>query len=283
MPEDFLAEQFEQHRPRLKGVAYRMLGSTTEADDAVQEAWVRLSRSDSDEIENLPGWLTTVTARICLNMLRSRGTRREDPLDDGWVPDPIVTRVDDPSDEAVVADSVGLALLVVLEVLPPAERLAFVLHDLFAVPFDEIAEIVDRSPEAARQLASRARRRVRGAAVPDPDLAAQRRVVDAFYAAARGGDIEGLVAVLDPDVVLRSDLGPDRRHVVRGAEKVAANAAMFATPERVERPVLVNGRAGAVVEVDGRLFSIMSFTVSDGRIVEIEALADPERLAGLGL
>ena len=192
MPEDFLAEQFEQHRPRLKGIAYRMLGSTTEADDAVQEAWLRLSRSDSDEIENLPGWLTTVTARICLNMLRSRGTRREDPLDDGWVPDPIVTRVDDPSDEAVVADSVGLALLVVLEVLPPAERLAFVLHDLFAVPFDEIAEIVDRSPEAARQLASRARRRVRGAAVPDPDLAAQRRVVDAFYAAARGGDIEGL-------------------------------------------------------------------------------------------
>ena len=273
-----LAEQFEENRDHLQRVAYRMLGSVAEADDAVQEAWLRLNRSDVSGIENLPGWLTTVTARICLNMLRSRGTRREDPLDDGYVPDPIVTFESEPADEAVMADSVGLALLVVLEVLPPAERLAFVLHDLFAVPFEEIAEIVDRSPEAARQLASRARRRVRGAAVPDKDVQAQRKVVDAFFQAARGGDIETLLSVLDPDVVLRADLG-EQKQVRRGAEAVATNARMFATPNRTEVPVLVNGQAGAIIELDGTPFSIMAFTVSEGRIVEIEILADPDRVA----
>jgi RNA polymerase sigma-70 factor (ECF subfamily) len=273
-----LIEEFEQNRAHLQRVAYRMLGSVAEADDAVQEAWLRLNRSDVSDVENLPGWLTTVTARICLNMLRSRGTRREDPLDDGYVPDPIVTR--EPADEAVMADSVGLALLVVLEVLPPAERLAFVLHDLFAMPFDEIAEIVDRSPEAARQLASRARRRVRGAAVPDQDLQAQKRVVDAFYAAARGGDMEALIATLDPNAILRADAGAERQ-LIRGAEKIAANAAMFATPDRIERPVLVNGQAGAVIEIDGTPSAIMAFTVMDGVIVEIEILADPGRVASV--
>jgi RNA polymerase sigma factor (sigma-70 family) len=281
MPEDFLAAQFEENRAHLTRVAYRMLGSTAEADDAVQEAWVRLSRSDTSEVENLPGWLTTVTARICLNMLRSRATRREDEWD-GHLPDPIITREGDPSEEAELADSVGLALLVVLEVLPPAERLAFVLHDLLAVPFDEIAEIVDRSPEAARQLASRARRRVRGAQVPDPDVASQRRVVEAFFRAARGGDIDGLVAVLDPEVILRADHGAGGSVEVRGAEKVAANAAMFATPDRIEHPVLVNGQAGVIIEIDGQPFSVMAFTVTEGTIVAIDVLADQARLAGAG-
>jgi RNA polymerase sigma factor (sigma-70 family) len=282
MPEDFLADQFEENRAHLTRVAYRMLGSTAEADDAVQEAWLRLSRSESSEIDNLPGWLTTVTARIGLNMLRSRATRREDEWD-GHLPDPIITMEGDPSDEAELADSVGLALLVVLEVLPPAERLAFVLHDLFAVPFDEIAEIVDRSPEAARQLASRARRRVRGAQVPDPDVASQRRVVDAFFRAARGGDMAALVSVLDPNVILRADHGAEGSVEIRGAEKVAANAAMFATSDRIEHPVLVNGQAGAIIEMNGEPFSVMAFTVTDGIIVAIDVLADPARLGGAGL
>jgi RNA polymerase sigma-70 factor (ECF subfamily) len=280
---DPLTEQFEANRPHLQRVAYRMLGSVAEADDAVQEAWLRLNRSDASEIDNLGGWLTTVTARICLNMLRKRSTRREDDLDEGRLPDPIVTLEADPSDEVAMADSVGLALLVVLEVLPPAERLAFVLHDLFAVPFDEIAEIVDRSPEAARQLASRARRRVRGASVPDQDLAAQRRVVNAFFEAARGGDMQALLSVLDPDVVLRADQGPGNRKTVRGAEQVASNATMFATPDRTEDPIVVNGQAGALIKLNGEPFSVMAFTVVEGVIVEIEVLADPARVAALGL
>jgi RNA polymerase sigma-70 factor (ECF subfamily) len=269
-----LVDQFEANRAHLQQVAYRMLGSVAEADDAVQEAWLRLNRTDVSGVENLPGWLTTVTARICLNMLRSRN--RLEALDDGYVPDPIVTL--EPADEAVMADSVGLALLVVLEVLPPAERLAFVLHDLFAMPFDEIAKVVDKTPEAARQLASRARRRVRGAAIPDPDLQAQRRVVDAFYAAARGGDMEQLIATLHPEAVLRADAG-EERHVIRGAEKIAANARMFATPDRIERPVLVNGQAGAIIEIAGQPTAIMAFTIVEGVIAEIEILADPARLA----
>jgi RNA polymerase sigma factor (sigma-70 family) len=282
MPEDFLAAQFEANRTHLTRVAYRMLGSTAEADDAVQEAWLRLSRSVSSEIENLPGWLTTVTERICLNMLRSRATRREDEWD-GHLPDPIITKEGDPSEEAELADSVGLALLVVLEVLPPAERLAFVLHDLFAVPFVEIGEIVDRSPEAARQLASRARRRVRGARVPDPDVSAQRSVVSAFYRAARGGDMQTLLSLLDPNVVLRADGGTDGSQEVRGADQVAANAAMFATPDRTEHPVLVNGQAAAVIQIDDKPTAVMAFTVTDGVIVAIDVFADPTRIGGVAI
>jgi RNA polymerase sigma factor (sigma-70 family) len=283
---DWLVDRFEQQRPRLRGVAYRMLGSLSEADDAVQEAWLRLSRADAGEVSNLAAWLTTVVARVCLNMLRSRQTRREEPLD-VHVPDPVVSREDglDPEQQALLAEGVGLALLVVLETLAPAERLAFVLHDMFAVPFEEIAPIVGRSPAAARQLASRARRRVQGAApVPDPDVARQREVVDAFFAAARGGDFEALVAVLDPDVVLRSDRGALPGSVVlRGAEAVAGQAIMFAGPSRVARPALVNGVAGVVVTVDGQPVSVMAFTVTDGKIVAIDALGDPERLSQLDL
>ena len=279
---DFLAEQFEEHRPHLRAVAYRMLGSTAEADDAVQEAWLRLSRSDPAEIDNLGGWLTTVVARVCLNALRARRRHGEEPLGP-HVPDPVVDAADgsSPEHEALLADSVGLALLVVLETLPPAERLAFVLHDMFGVPFDEIAPIVDRSPEAARQLASRARRRVRGAAPkPDPDRARQREVVDAFFAASREGDFEALVAVLDPDVVLRAD----ETVAVRGAETVARRALMFSRMAPHVRPALVNGAPGVVViPPDGKVFSIMAFTVADGKIVEIDALADPERLAAVDL
>jgi RNA polymerase sigma-70 factor (ECF subfamily) len=284
---DWMAERFEEHRTHLRAVAYRMLGSLSEADDAVQETWLRLARSDTTEIENFGGWLTTVVARVCLNVLRSRRTRREDPFE-AYVPDPIVSREDDvdPEQEALLADSVGLALIVVLEMLDPAERLAFVLHDMFAVPFDEIAPIVGRSPAAARQLASRARRRVSGAApTPDADLARQRGVVDAFFAAARDGDFEALVAVLDPDIVLRSDGGalhPDSL-VVRGAEAVAARAMTFAGLSPFVRPALVNGAAGVVVAPQGRPFSVMGFTVRDGKIVEIDALADRERLAELDL
>ena len=285
---DWLAERFEEHRPRLRGVAYRMLGSLSEADDAVQETWLRLDRSEADEIENLGGWLTTVVSRICLNALRSRGSRREQPLTT-HTPDPVVTApgAADPEREALLADSVGLAMLVVLETLPPAERLAFVLHDVFAIPFDEIAPIVDRSPAAARQLASRGRRRVRGEApVPDPDLARQREVVDAFFAAAHEGDFEALVAVLDPNVVLRADGGagrPDATVTVRGAEEVASRALTFASLSPWVRPALVNGAAGVVVAPSGRPFSILGFTVADGRIVAIDALADPDRLAELDL
>jgi RNA polymerase sigma-70 factor (ECF subfamily) len=286
--DDLLAETFEEHRTHLRAVAYRMLGSLTEADDAVQEAWLRLSRTDTSDVDNLGGWLTTVVARVCLNMLRSRRTRREEPMS-VHVPDPIISREDefDPEYEALLADSVGLALLVVLEQLAPAERLAFVLHDMFAVPFDEIAAIVGRSPEATRQLASRARRRVQGEApAPNPDLTEQRRVVDAFFAAARNGDFEALVAVLDPDVILRSDGGearPEASIVMRGAEKVASRAMTFANLSPYVRPALVNGAAGVVVAPDGTPFSVIGFTVRDGKIVAIDSLADPERLRDLDL
>ena len=249
--QQFLAEQFEQHRTHLRAVAYRMLGSITEADDAVQEAWLRLSRSDADAIENLAGWLTTVVSRVCLNVLRSRTARREDLLDP-HLPDPIVTVEGtlDPEEEVMLADAVGVALLVVLETLTPAERLAFVLHDTFAVPFDQVAEVLGRSPEATRQLASRARRRVRGAtAPPDADVARQRAVVDAFFAAARAGDFEGLVALLDPDVVARSDGGPRRAQLsllTSGAAAVAGQALTYANPAADVHPALVNGAAGVV-------------------------------------
>jgi RNA polymerase sigma factor (sigma-70 family) len=285
---DFLAAQFEEHRGHLRAVAYKMLGSLSEADDAVQEGWLRLSRSDTSEVENLRAWLTTVVARVCLNVLRSRRTRDEVPLD-VHVPDPIVSAADgtQPEHEALLADSVGLALLVVLETLTPAERLAFVLHDMFAVPFDEIATLVDRSPAATRQLASRARRRVQGEApVPDPDLTEQRRVVDAFFAAARDGDFEGLLAVLDPDVVSRADGGalrPQSTAVVRGAREVAARALTFARLSPFVRPALVNGAAGVVVAPHGEPFSVMGFTVAGGRIVEIDAITDPARLRELDL
>ena len=286
--QEWLAERFEAQRTRLRAVAYRMLGSLSEADDAVQDAWLRLSRADTSEVENLDGWLTTVVARVSLNMLRSRNLRREEPLG-VRVPDPIVDRADgtDPEHEALLADSVGLALLVVLETLSPAERLAFVLHDMFAVPFDQIAPIVDRSPEAARQLASRARRRVQGEnTVPDADLETQREVLDAFLAAARDGDFEALVAVLDPDVVLRADLGPlptGGSREVRGAAAVAGQALTYSRIGLVVRPALVNGVVGAVSTLDGELFSVGAFTVRGGRIAEIDILADPARLSRLDL
>jgi RNA polymerase sigma-70 factor (ECF subfamily) len=281
-----LAERFEEQRPRLRAVAYRMLGSLSEADDAVQEAWLRAGRADTSGVENLDGWLTTVVARVCLNMLRARRSRREEPLD-VRMPDPIVGRVGDPEQEALLADAVGLALQVVLDTLTPAERVAFVLHDLFAVPFEEIAPTIERSPAAARQLASRARRRVRGAApAPDPDLARQREVVDAFFAAARDGDVDALVAVLDPDVVLRAEGGAARPHqtvTIRGARAVAAQAANYTRLAPLVRPALVNGAAGIVVVAGGRTLSIMGFTVAGGKIVAIDVLADPERLAALDL
>jgi RNA polymerase sigma factor (sigma-70 family) len=285
---EWLAERFEEHRPRLRAVAYRMLGSLSEADDAVQEAWLRLSRSDSGDIDNLGGWLTTVVGRVSLNMLRSRRVRREAPLD-VRVPEPIVDRADgtSPEHEALLADSVGLALLVVLEQLTPAERLAFVLHDMFAVPFDEIAAIVDRSPDAARQLASRARRRVRGATpAPDADLTAQREVVDAFLAAARDGDFDALVAVLDPDVVLRADRGAVPARVpreIRGAAAVASQALTYSRLGLVTKPALINGAAGGVSIRDGEPFAVMGVTVRGGKIAEIDILADPERLRRLDL
>ena len=285
---EFLAQQFEEHRTRLRAVAYRMLGSLSEADDAVQETWLRLNRVDSEEVENLGGWLTTVVARVSLNVLRSRRSRPEEPLD-GRMPEPIVDRADgtDPEHEALLADSVGLALLVVLETLNPAERLAFVLHDMFAVPFDEIAPIVDRSPEAARQLASRARRRVQGEkAIPDADLDTQREVVDAFLAAARDGDFEGLVEVLDPDVVLRADPGATAigsARVVRGAANVARQASAFSRLDIDVRPALVNGAVGTVTLRDGRPFAIAGFTIRNQRIVEMDVLADPERLSQIDL
>ena len=286
---DWLVEGFEKNRPRLRAVAYRMLGSLAEADDAVQEAWLRLSRSDASGVDNLSAWLTTIVARVCLNVLRSRNTRREEPMGVN-VPDPVISRVDgtSPEDKALLADSVGLALLVVLQTLTPAERLAFVLHDMFDLPFDEIAPIVGRSPATARQLASRARRRVRGAGVqaPDPDVARQREVVDAFLTAAHQGDFDALLAVLDPDVVLRSDGGtarPDISGVLRGAAAVASGALMTARPSALERPALVNGAAGVVVTAGGQPVAVIGFTVSRGKIVEIDAVADPERLLRLDL
>jgi RNA polymerase sigma-70 factor (ECF subfamily) len=282
---EWLAERFEEHRTRLRAVAYRMLGSLSEADDAVQEAWLRLSRSDAGEIENLEGWLTTVVARVSLNTLRSRAARREDPLGVHF-PDPIVDPADgtDPEHEALLADSVGLALLIVLDTLSPAERLAFVLHDMFAIPFDQIAPIVGRSAEATRQLASRARRRVRGErATPDADLDRQREVVDAFHSAAREGDFDALVAVLDPNVVLRADLGGGVTQELRGAEAVASQARTYSRLDLVIHPALINGAVGAVTTLDGRPFSVAAVTVCDGRIVELDFLADPERLAQLDL
>ncbi len=283
---DWPARAFEEQRPRLRAVAYRMLGSTDEADDAVQEAWLRLNRSDASEIENLGGWLTTVVARIAMNMLRSRKARREESID-LRVPDPIVDPIEgtQPEHEALLADAVGLAMLMVLETLGPAERLAFVLHDMFGVPFDEIGPIVDRTPEAARQLASRARRRLRAAeAVPDADLDAQREVVEAFMAASRDGDFDRLVAVLHPDVVLRSDFGPAVGTVeVRGRDAVGEQARLFATLGLAAHLVLVNGAVGTVTMRDGKPFSVGSVITRGGRIVGIDFLADPERLAQLDL
>ena len=282
-----LAGEFEQHRAHLRAVAYRMLGSAAEAEDAVQESWIRLGRTDVSAVENLRGWLTTVVARVCLDMLRARTSRREDPLDT-HVPDPVIARADDhPESQAEQADSVGLALLVVLETLEPAERLAFVLHDVFGMTFDEIAPIVDRSSVAARQLASRARRRVQGRAPnPEPNLREQRQVVDAFLAAAREGDFEGLVAVLDPDIVLRADAGAltGMSRVVRGAEAVAAQAATFTRSGISSQLVLVNGQLGFLSRrADGRVFSVMGLTIAGGKIVEMNILADPERLSRLDL
>jgi RNA polymerase sigma factor (sigma-70 family) len=284
----WLADRFEENRPHLRSVAYRMLGSLSDADDAVQEAWQRLSRADRSDVDNLPGWLTTVVARVSLNMLRTRRTRREEPLE-VRLPDPIVTPEPgiDPEQQAVLADSVGLALLVVLDTLTPAERLSFVLHDMFAVPYEEIAPMLERSPVATRQLASRARRRVQGRApVPDPDLGRQRQVVDAFFAAARDGDFDGLVAVLDPDVVLRADGGAARARptvMLRGARAVAENSSGARKLARFVRPALVNGAAGAVVTINGQPFAVMGFTVADDRVVAIDILYDPDRLAGLDL
>jgi RNA polymerase sigma factor (sigma-70 family) len=287
--QEWLAERFEGNRTHLRAIAYRMLGSLSDADDAVQESWLRLSRADTSDVENLRGWLTTVVARVCLDMLRSRKSRREEPLE-AHMPDPIVSRADgiDPEQQALLADSVGLALLVVLETLAPAERLAFVLHDMFDVSFDAIAPIVGRSPVAARQLASRARRRVQGAApAPDADLTRQREVVAAFLAAARGGDFVGLLAVLDPDVVLRADAGAvplGASRVVRGARAVAKGAVTASQFAQFARLVLVNGAAGVIaLDPDGRLRSVASFTVAGGKIVEIYVLADPERLRQLDL
>ncbi|MGK3200699.1 sigma-70 family RNA polymerase sigma factor [Amycolatopsis sp. MEPSY49] len=288
MNEDLLARSFETHRSHLRSVAYRMLGSLSEAEDAVQESWLRLSRSDSAAVENLGGWLTTVVGRVCLDMLRSRKARREEPWD-VVVPDPIVSREDaGPEHEALMADSVGLALLVVLDTLTPGERLAFVLRDMFAMPFEEIAPIVGRSEAATRQLASRARRRVQGAPVaPDPDLARQREVVEAFLAAARGGDFDALVSVLDPEVVLRADRGAVGESVeVHGPAAVANQALTFSrlgAGGGVVRHALVNGAAGVVATREGRPFSVLGFTVAGGRIVEIDILADPERLSRLDL
>ncbi|WP_232667299.1 sigma-70 family RNA polymerase sigma factor [Pseudonocardia sp. TRM90224] len=285
---DFLTRRFEEHRGHLRAVAYRMLGSLSETDDAIQEAWLRLARTEADgaaaDIDNLGGWLTTVVGRVCLDMLRARRLRREEPLETR-MPDPVVAdHTTDPEQQALVADAVGLALLVVLESLSPAERLAFVLHDMFGMTFDQIAPIMDRTPVAARKLGSRARQRVQGAApAPDPDPVAQRRVVDAFLAAARGGDLDALIAVLDPDVTLRVDGGrtlPGGVRVLRGIEAVAGQLATF--QERATatsaRPAVVNGVAGLVNTVDGERVSIMSFVVAGGLIVEIDILSDPDRL-----
>ena len=284
--QDWLAERFAAERPQLRAVAYRMLGSLTDADDAVQEAWIRLSRSDPNAIENLGAWLTTVVGRVCLDMLRTRRSRREEPLD-ARMPEPIVSSPDgpDPEQEALLADSVGLALLVVLDTLTPAERLAFVLHDMFGVPFDEIGPIVGRSSTAARQLASRARRQVQGAPVPDADLTRQREVVDAFLAAVREGDFDGLLAVLDPDVVSRADRSPlpGLPTLRRRAQAVASCAVSFSRLAQFARPALVNGAAGLVVAPEGRPFSVLAFTVARGKIVEIDVILDPVRLARLDL
>jgi RNA polymerase sigma factor (sigma-70 family) len=287
---DWLAERFQAHRPHLRAVGYRMLGSLSEADDAVQGAWLRLSRSgtDTSEVHNLGGWLTTLVARECLDMLRARTARREEPA--GMrLPDPVVSQdTDDPEQEALLAEGVGLALLVVLDTLGPAERLAFVLHDMFAVPFDEIGPLVGRSPAAAKMLASRARRRVHGAAVPDADPARQREIVEAFFAAARGGDFDALVAVLDPDAVVRADSAPEAGvSVVRGADAVAGAILArggFARPGSITRPALVNGTAGVVITTArGRPIAVVGFTVRLGKVTEIDLYSNPARLRRLRL
>jgi RNA polymerase sigma-70 factor (ECF subfamily) len=285
--QQLLAQRFEEQRGHLRAVAYRMLGSLAEADDAVQEAWLRLSRADTDDVVNLAGWLTTVTGRICLDMLRSRTARREDSLD-VHLPDPVISYEDsgDPEREALTADAVGLALLVVLETLTPAERLAFVLHDLFGVPFADIGPIVGRTPEAARMLASRARHRVRSGSVqPDTDLSRQREVVDAFMAAARDGDFGALVELLDPDVILRADMGTaapvDFALLIRGAAQVAGRALLFSRPGVSSRYALVNGAAGVLSWQDGKLVAVLGFTIAHDKIVAIDVLADPERLSRL--
>lgn len=285
--EDWLAERFEQHRTRLRAVSYRMLGSHGEADDAVQEAWLRLSRVDASRVDDLGAWLTTVVARICLNTLRSRATRREEPID-AYVPDPVLSPVDsgDPADDALVADSVGLAVLIVLDTLGPAERLAFVLHDIFDVPFEEIARIIGRSEPATRQVASRARRRLRTATTPDADLSEQWEVADAFIAAARDGDFDALLRVLDPDVVRRLDAGaagPDVPRILRGAQEVASGAMSFQTLGYVGRRALVNGAPGVVTFADGEPYAVLGFTIARGRVVEINVLADRDRLRRLDL
>jgi RNA polymerase sigma factor (sigma-70 family) len=283
---EWLTERFQQHRSHLRAVAYRMLGSVPEADDALQEAWLRIRDQDPANVENMQAWLTTIVGRVCLNMLRSRRSRPEELS--VHVPNPVVSfaQDDDPEHEALLAESVGLALLVVLDTLSPAERLAFVLHDIFGVPFADIATALDRSEAAAQQLASRARRRVRGAPEPDPDLARQREVVDAFFAASRDGDFDALIAVLDPNVELRIDGGALREQdslVLRGAEAVAGHAATYAKLYPFVTPALVNGAGGAVVAPRGRLFSVMAFTVANGKISQIDALLDPDRLARLDL
>ena len=283
---DWPAAEFQAHRAHLHAVAYRMLGSLTEADDAVQEAWLRLTGTGTSDVRNLRAWLTTVVSRVCLDMLRARKARRENPLD-VHVPDPVVTpAADDPEQHALLADSVGLALLVVLDTLSPPERLAFVLHDIFAVPFEQVGPILDRSPAAAKQLASRARHRLRGATAPTESDARQHEIADAFLAASRGEDFEGLLAILDPAVVLRADagtgpLGPSR--LVKGAPAVAAQARRYAGLARFARPVLVNGSPGYLVAQDGQPLAVLGLSVRDGKITEIDILADPERLSQLDL
>jgi RNA polymerase sigma-70 factor, ECF subfamily len=286
---DFLTERFEQNRTRLRAVAYRMLGSFAEAEDAVQEAWLRVSKADASGVDNVGAWLTTIVARVCLNALRSRRARREEPMG-VHVPDPVISKADgaSPEDEVLLADAVGLALQVVLEELTPAERLAFVLHDMFGLSFEEIAPVVGRSPAAARQLASRARRRVRGADVhaPDADIASQREVVEAFFAAAHRGDLDALVAVLDPDVVVRTDGGTafaELSGVRRGVADVARQTLAIANPAVPKLPVLVNGAAGVIAVLGGQPFGLMAFTVAHGKVVEMHAIIDPERLRGLSL
>jgi RNA polymerase sigma factor (sigma-70 family) len=284
---EWLTERFQQHRSHLRGVAYRMLGSVSEADDAVQEAWLRIRNEDPRSVKNMQAWLTTIVGRVCLNMLRARRARREE-LSDVYVPDPVVSLEDSvgPEQEALVADSVGLALLVVLDTLSPPERLAFVLHDVFGVPFADIAAVLHRSEAAAQQLASRARRRVRGSPEPDPDLIRQREAVNAFFAASRDGDLDALVAVLDPNVQLRIDGGALREKAsltLRGAEAVAAYSSTYSKLYPFIRPALVNGAAGAVVAPAGQVFSVMAFTVTNRRITQIDVLLDPERLGQLNL
>lgn len=280
MDDEQLADRFEANRPRLAALAYRMLGSPTEAHDAVQEAWLRLSRTNADRIENLNGWLTTIVAHICIDMLRTRTSRREDPLD-GRLPEPLISQDgSDPEEQALLADAVGVAMLVVLDTLTPAERLAFVLHDLFQMPFDEIARILDRSSTATRQLASRARRRVRAAPVPDPDMSRQRAVVDAFLTASKNGDLEALVATLAPDIVLRAEAEGEFLHL-RGAREIAQRAIAFSFRAEFARPALINGTAGLVVATEDEPIAVMAFTVVNDKIAELDIYADPSRLATL--